>query len=113
MKTHPSLNRSVGPGMWKRLVMGNLMTQYGCFYTRATREFSNIHGPKEWNHQLETKKKVKALQAMNVKHNLSPNTGVEQLKKEHAEENKVREDNIMAQHYLAKSSRWTTYTNRE
>jgi hypothetical protein len=88
------------------------MTQYSCFFTRATREFSNIHGQKDRDHHLETDEKVKPLQAMNVKHNLPPNTGVEQLKKERAEENKIREDNLMVR-FKAKTSRWTTYTNRE
>jgi hypothetical protein len=46
-EAHPTLDRSFGPGTWKRLMIGDLMTQYGCFYTRVTREFSNIHGRKE------------------------------------------------------------------
>ena len=83
-EAHPSPDRSFGPGTWKRLMMGDLMTQYGRFYTGATRKFGNIHGQKDWDHQLETEKKFKALQAMNVKCNLPPNTGVEQLKKEPA-----------------------------
>ena len=60
-EAHPSLDWSFGPGTWKRLMMGDLMTQYGCFYTRATREFNNIHGGKQWEHHLETKEKIKAL----------------------------------------------------
>jgi hypothetical protein len=46
-EAHPTLDRSFGPGTWKRLMIGDLMTQYGCFYTGVTREFSNIHGRKE------------------------------------------------------------------
>ena len=111
-EAHPSLDRSFGPGTWKRLMMGDLMTQYGSFYTGTSREFSNIHGQKDWTHQLETKKKGKALQAMNVKCNLPPNTGVKQLKKERAEEHKARVDNLMAR-FKAKSSRWTTHNSRE
>ena len=56
-EAHPSLNRSFCPGMWKCLMMGDLMIQYGSFYTNATRQFSNAHGQQSWDHQLETKKK--------------------------------------------------------
>ena len=61
-EAHPALDQSYGPGTWKRLMMGDRVTQYGSFYTGPTREFSNIHGQKNWDHQLETKEKVKALQ---------------------------------------------------
>ncbi len=92
-------------------MMGDLMTQYGSFYTGATRQFSNIHGQKDRDHQLETKEKVKTLQMMSAKCNLPPNTGVEQLKKEHAEELKAHVDTHCK--IQAKSSCWTTDNNRE
>ena len=104
------LYRSFGPGTWKRLRIGDLMTQYGCFYTGATREFSNIHGGKEWEHHMETKEKIKDLQVANVRHNLSPNVGGEQFKKERAEEFQAHENAFMAR-FRAKSSHWTAYQN--
>ena len=105
-EAHPILDQSFGPGTWKHLMMGDLMTQYGSFYTRATMESSNIHGQKDWDHQLETKKKVKAHQAMNAKCNLPTNTGVDQLKNERAGEFKTYLANLLTR-FKAKSSRWT------
>jgi hypothetical protein len=91
-------------------MIGDLMTQYGCFYTGATGEFSNIHGGKEWEHHLETEEKIKALQVANVRCNLSTNIGVKQFKKERAEEFQAYENAFMAR-FRAKSSRWTAYQN--
>jgi hypothetical protein len=112
MEAHPCLDWSFGPGTWKHLMMGDLMTHYGSFYTGATRQFSNINGQKDWDHQQETEEKVKALQAMNAKCNLPPNTGGEQLEKKHAEEHKARFYNLMAR-FKAKSSCRTTYNKPE
>jgi hypothetical protein len=51
-EAHPSLDWSFGPGIWKRLMIGDLMTQYDCFYTGATREFSDVHNQKHCEHIL-------------------------------------------------------------
>jgi hypothetical protein len=81
---HPSLDLTYCPGTWKHLCMGDLMTQYGSFYTNADRQFGNWHAETTFPHDAETKKQVKAVQMINAKCNLPPNTGVEQLKKERA-----------------------------
>ena len=65
-ETHPSLDWRFGPGMWKCLMMGDLIAQYGSFYTDANRQFSNIHGQSDWDHWLENEEKVKALQVINI-----------------------------------------------
>jgi hypothetical protein len=91
--------------------MGDLMTQYGSFYTNAERQFGNWRFQTTLAHELETDKKVKALQAINVKRNLPPNTGVEQLKKEQSKELKAYFADILAR-FKAKSSGWTA-RNRE
>jgi methyltransferase-like protein len=93
-------------------MMGDLMAQYGCFYTGATREFSNVYNQKHCEHDLETEEKIKALWATNAKCNLPPNVGVKQFQKKRAEELKTCENNLMAR-FKAKSSCWITYTNSE
>ena len=91
--------------------MGDLMTQYGSFYNYAERQFGNWRAKTSFAYDAETNKKVKALQAINAKHNLPPNTGVEQLKKEHAGEFKTYLENLLTR-FKAKSSHWTAH-NRE
>ena len=108
---HPALDRTFGPKTWRRLARGYLMSQYGSFYNNAERQFGNWHVQTTYAHERETDDKVQALQAMNVKRNLPPNTGVEQLKKEHSDELKAYFANLLAR-FKAKSSRWTA-RNRE
>ena len=91
--------------------MGDLMTQYGSFYNNAERQFGNWRVQTTFAHERETDEKVKALQAINAKRSLPPNTGVEQLKKERSEELKAYFADLLAR-FKAKSSRWTA-RNRE
>ena len=49
-------------------MMGDLMTQYGSFYTNAERQFGNWRVQTAYAREQETDKKVQALQAINVKH---------------------------------------------
>ena len=37
-----ALDCSFSPGTWKRVMMVDIMTQYGCFYTGCTRHFQMI-----------------------------------------------------------------------
>ena len=41
-KLHHSLDQSFGPGTWKSLMMGDLMCQYGNFYSGCTRHFQHV-----------------------------------------------------------------------
>jgi hypothetical protein len=91
--------------------MGDLMTQYGSFYTNAERQFGNWRTQATIAYEQETNKKVQALQAINAKCNLPPNIGVEQLKKERAGEFKTNFANLLAR-FKAKFSCWTV-RNRE
>jgi hypothetical protein len=70
-------------------MMGDLMSQYGAFYTNAERQFGNFRAQMNANFMRETDHKVTALKEMNAKRNLPPNAGVEQLKKERAAEFKA------------------------
>jgi hypothetical protein len=103
---HAGLDHCFGPGTWKRLMMGDLLTQYSSFYTNAERQFGNWRIETNCAHKLATDKKVQALQEMNAKRNLPPNAGVEQLKKEQAAEFKTNVANLLDR-FKAKSCRWT------
>ena len=108
---HPSLDHTFGPKTWRHLMMADLMTQYGSFYNNAERQFGNWRVQTTFAHERETDEKVKALQAINAKRSLPPNTGDEQLKKERSEELKAYFADLLAR-FKAKSSRWTA-RNRE
>jgi hypothetical protein len=103
---HAGLDHCFGPGTWKCLMMGDLLTQYSSFYTNAERQFGNWHIEMNCAHKLVTDKKVQALQEMNAKRNLSANAGVEQLKKERAAEFRANVANLLDR-FKAKSRRWT------
>ena len=92
-------------------MMGDLMTQYGSFYTNAERQFGNWRTQTSIFYSQETDEKVQALQAINVKCNLPPNAGVEQLKKGRAGEFKMNLANLLAR-FTAKSSRWTAHNRK-
>jgi hypothetical protein len=104
---HPSLDRTFGPKTWRRLAMGDIMTQYGSFYNNAESQFGNWRFQTTLAHERETDEKVKSLQAINAKCSLPPNTGVDQLKKERREEFKAYFADLLTR-FKAKSSRWTT-----
>jgi hypothetical protein len=108
---HPSLDLTFGSRIWRRLAIGDLMTQYGSIYNNTERQFGNRRVKRSFAYNAETNKKVKALQAINAKCNLPPNTGVEQLKNERAGEFKTYLANLLTR-FKAKSSCWTT-PNRE
>jgi len=86
---HTGLDQCHGIGTWRRLMMGDLMSQYSSFYTNAERQFGNFRAQMNANFMRETDSKVTALKDMNAKRNLPPNAGVEQLKKERATEFKA------------------------
>ena len=83
------LDHCHGVGTWRRLMMGDLMSQYGAFHTNAERQFGNFRAQMNANFMRETESKVTDLKTMNAKRNLPPNAGVEQLKKERAVEFKA------------------------
>ena len=91
--------------------MGDLMILYDSFYNNAERQCGNWHAKTSFAYDAETNKKVKALQAINAKCNLPPNTGVEQIKKERASKFKTNIANLLDR-FKAKSCRWTA-RNRE
>jgi hypothetical protein len=64
------------------------------------------------DHKQETNKEIKVLQEMNTKCDLSPDLGVDKLKKERKQALKNHVDDLMT-HFWAKSRRWTSYNNRE
>ncbi len=86
--------------------MGDLMTQYGSFYTNTERQVGNWRAHMHLAYTQETDKKVEVLRATNVKCNLPPNTGVGLLKKEQAREFKTNAPTLLDR-FKAKSSRWT------
>ena len=59
---HPSLDPTFGPRTWRCLAMGDLMTQYGSFYTNPDRQFGNWCAHTSIAYNQETDKKVQALQ---------------------------------------------------
>ena len=63
-------------------------------------------------HEQETNKEVKVLQEIKSKRILSPNLGVDKLKKEQKQALKDHVDDLMTR-FWAKSHRWTAYNNRE
>ena len=79
---HPVLNRSFGPGTWKRLAMGDNMTQYDNFYSGVTQHFQMVWAREACNHGLEMKKEIQTLRNMNSKCNITSDAGVAKLKKE-------------------------------
>ena len=92
--------------------MGDLMIQYGNFYTWCTRHFQQVHFQHAMDHEQETNKEIKVLQEMNTKHGLSPNLGVDKLKKEQKQALRDHVDDLMT-HFWAKSHRWTTDNDQE
>ena len=111
-KIHPSLDLSFCKGTWKSLFMGDLKTQYRNFYMGCTRHFQMVCGQHSHDHDLETRKEIKVLQEMNTKRGLSPNLGVDKLKKEQKQALKDHVHDLMTR-FRAKSHRWTAYNNRE
>jgi len=63
-------------------MMGDLLCQYGNFYSGCTRHFQHVCLQHVMDHEQETNKEIKVLQEMNIKRGLSPNLGVDKLKKE-------------------------------
>ena len=64
------------------------------------------------DHKQETNKKIKVLQEMSTKRSLSPDLGVDKLKKEQKQALKDHVEDLMAR-FRAKSHRWTAYNNQE
>jgi hypothetical protein len=106
-----ALDHEFGKGTWKRLMMGDLMTLYGCFYTGCTRHFQMVHAQEHHEHNLETERAVKVIQEMNIKRGVSPDTGFDKFKKEQAQALKDHVDDLM-KCFRAKSRRWLD-RNRE
>ncbi len=100
-----ALDHDFGKGTWKRLMMGDLMTMYGCFYTGCTRHFQMIRAQEHHEHNLETNKAVKVIQEMNIKSGVPPNAGVDKFKQEQAQALQDHVDDLMKR-FRAKSRRW-------
>jgi hypothetical protein len=64
------------------------------------------------DHEQETNKEIKVLQEMNTKCGLSPDIGVDKLKKEQKQALKDHVDDLMTR-FWAKSHCWTAYYNQE
>ncbi len=100
-----ALDHDFRKGTWKRLMMGDLMTTYGCFYTGCTRDFQMVRVQEHHEHNLENQKAVKVIQEMNIKHNVPPDAGVDKFKKEQTQALKDHVDDLM-KCFQAKSRRW-------
>ena len=94
------------------LAMGDNKTQYGNFYTGVNRCFQMVQAQETHAHDLEMKKAIQTLQDMNSRCNLTPDTGVEKLKKECTQALKDHVDDLMAR-FRAKSCCWTAHSNCE
>ena len=104
-----ALDHDFGKGTWKRLMMGDLMTQYGCFYTGCTRHFQMVCVQEHHKHNLETQKAVKVIQEMNIKRGVPPDAGVDKFKKEQAQALKDHVDDLMKR-FQVKSYQWLNYS---
>ena len=62
--------------------MYDLMILYLNFYMGCTRHFQQVRFHHAMDHEQETSKEIKVLQEMNAKRGLSPDLGVDKLKKE-------------------------------
>ena len=91
-------------------MMGDLMTQYGNFYTGGTRHFQMIRAQEHHEHTLETKRGIKVLQEVNVKCCIAPDAGVEKFKQEQTQALKDHVDDLMAC-FQAKSHCWIDYSH--
>jgi hypothetical protein len=94
-KLHRSLDQSFGPETWKSLMMGNFSCQYGNFYSGCTWHFQHVRLQHAEDHKQETKKEIKVLQEMNIRHGLSPSLGVDKLKKERKQALKDHVEDLM------------------
>jgi len=105
-----ALDHNFGKGTWKRLMMGNLMTMYGCFYTGCTRHFQMVRVQEHHKHNLETQKAVKVIQEMNIKRGVPADAGVNKFKKKQAQALKDHVDDLK-KCFQAKSRRWLDHNH--
>jgi hypothetical protein len=58
---------------------GDFGIQSQSFHSGVSRQFQNIHAQDGHDHSLETKREMKKLQEMNIKHMISPQIRVDQV----------------------------------